>query len=991
MDIFDIAIVGAGVAGACVARECARFDARVVVLEAGLDVACGATRANSGIVHAGFDPEPGTAKARYNVEGAKLYPIWAYELGFPYKQNGSLVLAFTDDEMDAVRELAVRGARNGVDGLRVVDACELRAMEPHVSPEAKGALFAPTGGICDPYKVAFRAAENAAENGVEFRFDARVKGVERSSESGLPGYRLVLHDDSAVFARAVVNAAGTHADELAACVCGARFSIVSRRGEYRLMNTAAGAMFSHTVFQAPTKAGKGVLVTPTVHGNLLVGPNAVEQDGKDDVATTRAGLDFVMAAARKTFPELDSRAQIANFAGVRAGSSTGDFVIGEAPDAPGFFNVACFESPGLTSAPAVAADLAPRIAAFVGAGADPGFNPVVRLAPLFFSLDAAARAKAVAADPRAGRIVCRCKKVSEADVVAALHTALPVLCLDALKWRTEAMMGGCNGGFCVPEIVRIAACELGVSPDELPKRLAEGMVAASSPANYPERARAERALCDAPCAAEALRATRPCETADVRNAPGASVAACAREPSGADANDASDASGVRNASGAYDMPVARNAFGALSAASYDVVVIGGGAAGIAAACAAAREGARTLVLDREPDQGGILKQCIHNGFGLHRFGEELTGPEYASRELASLRGLAVDVVAEASVLDFGRKGDSAEAFVRVSYVAPGGACQVEAKSVVLATGSRERGVGALDMAGTRPAGVFSAGSAQNLMNLQGCLPGREVVVLGSGDIGLIMARRITLAGAHVVGVFEINQEPSGLRRNIVQCLDDFGIPLHTGQTVTRIEGEARVEAVEVSRVDPATFKAISGTQRRVACDTLLLSVGLVPENAMALAAGVELDPATGGAIVDDNLQTSVAGVFACGNALHIHDLVDFASSEGERAGVAAAQHAQRRGAGVRGGIPVAPDEGVRYVVPHFVHAESKRATLRFRTSRSFKEATVVVAARDASGEWSVVKKRRVMAAVPAEMQSIEVAGAQLAGACAVSVRVQEQR
>lgn len=928
MERFDIAIVGAGVAGACVARECARFKADVVVLEAGLDVAEGATRANSGIVHAGFDPVPGSAKARYNVEGSRLYPQWAFELGFPYKQNGSIVLAFTDGELEAVRALAQRGERNGVEGLRVIDAAELRELEPNVSPEAIGALLAPTGGICDPYKVAWHAAENAAANGVEFRFSSRVECIERSAEDG--GYALALADGCCVHARAVVNAAGVHADELAACVSDAGFSITPRRGDYRLMNTAAGAKFAHTMFQAPTEAGKGVLVSPTVHGNLLVGPNAVEQEGKDAVATQREGLDFIFDAARKTFPGLDPRTQIANFAGVRATGDTGDFVIGEAPDAPGFFNVACFDSPGLTSAPAVAVDMAPRIAAYVGAPRKESFDPVVKMPPLFSALDDRGRAAAIAADPRAGRLVCRCKKISEADVAAVLHTRIPVLCLDAVKWRTEAMMGGCNGGFCVPEIAKIVACELGVSPDELPKRLAGGMLAAAAPEQY-------------------------CATARLDHA--------AREQAEASQDSAR--------------------------AAYDVAVIGGGAAGIAAAASAAREGASVLVIDREPDQGGILKQCIHNGFGLHRFGEELTGPEYASRELAGLHGLSVDVAAEASVLGFGRADGEA---LRVAYVDPLGSHEVRAGAVVLATGSRERAVGALDVAGERPAGVYSAGSAQNLMNLQGCLSGKEAVILGSGDIGLIMARRLAFAGARVVGVFEINQEPSGLRRNIVQCLDDFGIPLYTGRTVTRIEGEGRLEAVEVSRVDPQTFKPIAGTQQRIACDTLLLSVGLVPENTMASAAGVQLDPVTGGPVVDDDFQTGVDGVFACGNALHIHDLVDFVSSEGERAGMAAARHA----AGVTGyetrrGVPVTAGEGVRYTVPQFVSDESERITLRFRTSKAFEAATVLVEARDADGAWHTVKKRRVPVAVPAEMQGIDIAGDALSQAVEVTVKVQEQR
>lgn len=927
MERFDIAIVGAGVAGACVARECARFDARIVVLEAGLDVAEGATRANSGIVHAGFDPKPGSAKARYNVAGSKLYPQWASELGFPYKQNGSIVLAFSDEELEAVRALAQRAVENGVEGVRVIDAAELQELEPAVSPQAIGALLAPTGGICDPYKVAFRAAENAAENGVDFRFDARVADIRRTGE----GYELALADGAVIFAKAVVNAAGVHADELNACVSDVAFGITPRRGDYCLMNTAEGAKFTHTMFQAPTKAGKGVLVSPTVHGNLLVGPNAVEQDSKDTADTTREGLSFIMDAARKTYPQLNGRAQVVNFAGVRATGSTGDFIIGEAPDAPGFFNVAAFESPGLTSAPAVAVDLAPRIAAYVGAGVNEQFNPVVALPPLFHSMTGEQRAAAVAADPRAGRVVCRCKKVSEADIVAAVHTKLPVLCLDAIKWRTESMMGGCNGGFCVPEIARIVARELGVTPDELPKRLAGSAVVDKAPEGYSDLVKSDSIMRD-----EAL-ATHP---------------------------------------GAQE--------------AYDVAVIGGGAAGIAAAAAAAREGARVAIIDREPDQGGILKQCIHNGFGLHRFGEELTGPEYAARELNALAGLAVDVISEASVLDFGRDSQDASEPLQVSFVDPRGAHTVRAQAVVLATGSRERGVGALNVAGSRPAGVFSAGSAQNFMNLQGCLPGREVVILGSGDIGLIMARRMTFAGAHVAGVFEINQEPSGLRRNIVQCLDDFGIPLHTGQTVTRIEGEGRIEAVEISRVDPQTYQPIPGTERRVPCDTLLLSVGLIPENTMAKAAGVQLDPVTGGAKVDDCFQTSLDGVFACGNALHIHDLVDFVSDEGEAAGRAAAHRALGRPDHAhRGGIPVVAGEGVRYTVPQFVHADSPRVTLRFRTSRAFEAALVSVEAVDAQGVATLVKKRRVMVAVPAEMQSIEVAGAGFEGASEIVVKVQE--
>lgn len=919
---FDVAIIGAGVAGCCIARECARYDMSVVVLEAGLDVADGATRANSGIVHAGYDPKPGTKKARYNVAGSILYPQWARELGFPFYRNGSLVLAFSIEELDALNGLKERGERNGVDGLHVIGAEELRELEPHVSNKAVGALLAPTGGICDPYAVAFRAAENAARNGVSFQFDSRVVGIEPDQDEGYLISVTHLKDGSLeqANARIVVNAAGVHADEIHDMVAPHAYSITPRRGEYHLLDEGTGGAFTHTMFQAPTNVGKGVLVSPTVYGNLLVGPNAVVQEDKDSAVTTADSLEQIASAARKTYPALSMRQRITTFAGVRATGDTGDFEIGEVEGVPGFYDVACFESPGLTSAPAVAVDVASQISDKLNAGKNPGFNPVLDMPRLFKLLDAEGRRHMVAADPLAGHIVCRCGEVTESDIVAALHTELPVLCLDALKWRTGAMMGRCHGGFCTPEIAKIVAREAGVAPDALPKRLWGSRIVAKAPDCYAELVADEDRV---------------------------------------------------------------HALGK----DYDVAVVGGGAAGVAAAASAAREGARVALIDREAQQGGILKQCIHNGFGLHRFGEELTGPEYAAREFADLEGLQVDVVAQTSVLDIKKCDDSAGG-LELSTLSPLGERPFAVGAVVLATGSRERGAGALGTPGTRPAGVFSAGSAQNFMNLQGCIPGHEAVILGSGDIGLIMARRLALSGVHVAGVFEIKPEPGGLRRNIVQCLDDFGIPLYTSTTVVEIEGKAQLEAVVVAKVDSGG-NPVLGTERRIPCDTLLLSVGLIPENVLAEHAGVTLDPVTGGALVDDALETSVPGVFACGNALHIHGLVDFVSEEGARAGRFAARHAL----GVEDGlgaetVPVRPGDGVRYVVPQRLHAGAGHVTLRFRTAASFELASIVVEARTASGERVELKRKRVPVAIPAEMQSVELKGVSLEDAVEVSVRME---
>lgn len=1030
----DVAIVGAGVAGCCVARECARFALKVAVFEAGLDVADGATRANSGIVHAGYDPKPGTRKARYNVEGAKLYPQWARELGFPYINNGSMVLAFTEDELGAVCGLRDRGEQNGVEGLRVIDARELRELEPNVSPEALGALLVPTGAICDPYQVAFRSAENAARNGVEFNFSSKVVGIEpvqaptadsvqavamgsgpSAAVEPAQNEGFILHIEGArgdvaeaVHARVVVNAAGVHADEIHDMVAPHAFSITPRRGEYNLMDTDMGGLFAHTMFQAPTKAGKGVLVAPTVHGNMLVGPNAVAQGDKDVTATTADGLAAITAAAKKTYPSLNMRGRITTFAGVRATGDTGDFEIGEVSGAPGFFDIACFESPGLTSAPAVAADVAARIAEKLNAAENSQFNPVLELPALFKNMSEEERRAAIAASSDAGHMLCRCNEVTEADVVAALHTKLPVLCLDALKWRTGATMGRCHGGFCMPELAKVVAREAGVAPSELPKRFAGSRLVAEAPENYVELVRNESncavgGVADA--AAKPEGASEPSEESPSSNARvnrketnGFKVEEPALAVPGADgfkvgAPSAGVEAGVPE-TGA--LQALEDSIAACSSLEYDVAVIGGGAAGIAAAASAARKGASVVLVDRESHQGGILKQCIHNGFGLHRFGEELTGPEYASRELATLEGLNVHVVRDASVLRVKNGGEGARD-ISVEIVSPQGEQTISAGAAVLATGSRERGAGALGTPGTRPAGVFSAGSAQNFMNLQGCAPGSNVVILGSGDIGLIMARRLTFAGARVAGVFEINPTPSGLRRNIVQCLDDFGIPLHTSTTVVGIEGISKLEAVIVSKVD-GHYAPIPGTERRIPCDTLLLSVGLIPENALATDAGVALDPMTGGAIVDDNFETSAAGLFACGNALHIHDLVDFVSDEGDHAGASAARRALRRSVtphatppaatSREGSAPTRAGAGVRYIVPQYVHPQTSRVTLRFRTSASFENASIVIEKRLANGEIELVKRRRVLVAVPAEMQSVALAGDAFAGAKEIMVRIE---
>lgn len=326
---------------------------------------------------------------------------------------------------------------------------------------------------------------------------------------------------------------------------------------------------------------------------------------------------------------------------------------------------------------------------------------------------------------------------------------------------------------------------------------------------------------------------------------------------------------------------------------YDIVIVGGGPAGMAAAVAARESGIENLViLERDKELGGILNQCIHNGFGLHLFGEELTGPEYAERCRQQVEEKKIPYLTGTMVLDISRER------IVTAVNETRGMMRIRAKAVILAMGCRERPRGALNIPGTRPAGIYTAGTAQRLVNMEGFLPGKEIVILGSGDIGLIMARRMTLEGARVIAVVEKLPYSGGLKRNIVQCLEDYGIPLLLSHTVTEIQGKERVEGVVISRVDE-NGASVPGTQRRIACDTLLLSVGLIPENELSKAMGLELDPRTRGPVLREGLETQLPGVFACGNVLHVHDLADHVSEEAQKAGIQAAAWIKNEKAGLR--------------------------------------------------------------------------------------------
>ncbi|MTI96128.1 MAG: FAD-dependent oxidoreductase [Firmicutes bacterium] len=413
--------------------------------------------------------------------------------------------------------------------------------------------------------------------------------------------------------------------------------------------------------------------------------------------------------------------------------------------------------------------------------------------------------------------------------------------------------------------------------------------------------------------------------------------------------------------------------------NYELIIIGGGPAGLAAAIEAKKNGLeKILILERDRELGGILQQCIHNGFGLHVFKEELTGPEYAQRFIDELHSLGIEYKLDTMVLSI------AEDRSVTALNSRDGLLQLQVGAIILAMGCRERTRGALAIPGTRPAGVFTAGTAQRFVNMEGYMVGRKVVILGSGDIGLIMARRLTLEGAEVLAVAELMPYSGGLNRNIVQCLHDYDIPLLLSHTVVDIQGQKRVEAVTIARVDE-NLRPLPGTEKRYECDTLLLSVGLIPENELSREVGIELDPRTGGPVVTEALETSAPGIFACGNVVHVHDLADWVSEEAQRAARGAARYLQ--GIAAKGArISARPGPGVRYVVPQQICRENLtgKIELLLRVTDIYNNARLQVKSGD-----KVIKSLKRLHMAPGEMESVKLAAEDLTAADSITVQVEE--
>lgn len=462
--MYDVIIIGAGVTGTACARELSRYQAKICVLEKEEDLCCGTSKANSAIVHAGYDAAEGTLKAKLNVRGNQIMEKLSEELDFPFKRNGSLVICLQEEDFPSLQALYERGIHNKVKGLQILNRDEVKKMEPNVSDEVYAALYAPSAGIVCPFGMNIAFGENAASNGVEFRFDTEVQSIRKTER----GWELLT--SKGVFeTRSIVNAAGVYADVFHNMVSKKKLHITPRRGDYCLLDRSAGEHVARTVFALPGKYGKGVLVTPTVHGNLLIGPTAVDIENKEGTNTTKEGLDHVLKMAEKNVKELPLRQVITSFAGLRAHEAGDDFVIGEPKDAPGFLDCAGIESPGLTAAPAVGEMAADMLREKLGLIKKENFISRRKgiLDPR--TLKKEEYQKLIQENPAYGNMICRCEMITEGEIRDAIRRPLGARSLDGVKRRTRAGMGRCQSGFCSPKTMEILADELGVSLDQITK------------------------------------------------------------------------------------------------------------------------------------------------------------------------------------------------------------------------------------------------------------------------------------------------------------------------------------------------------------------------------------------------------------------------------------------------------------------------------------------------------------------------------------------
>ena len=462
---YDAVVIGGGVIGSAIIRYLSLYNMKTLLVEKEEDISSGTTKANSGIVHAGYDPEPGTLKAKLNVKGAKMIKEESGKLHFDYKVNGAMVVSFSPNDDYKIDELYERGIKNGVEDMEIISGDEARRLEPNLSENITKCLYLKSSAIVCPFSLTQALSENAYENGAEFKFNTKVENVKKTEG----GYKITTNSGTTITTRAVINAAGVYGDTINNMVSEKKLHITPRRGSYMLFDNETQGMFNSTIFQLPSSKGKGVLVTPTVHGNLMIGPNSVDIPDKDDTSTTAFDLDYISKEALRTTPSIPFRKVITSFSGLRAHEDSGDFIVGEAEDAPGFFNATGIESPGLSSSLSIGEMVARMVADRLGI--EKKENPVLerKAAPRPKEMSIDERNELIKSNPSYGRIVCRCEEISEGEIIDAITRPLGARSLDGVKRRVRAGMGRCQGGFCSPKVMELIEKYASIPFDEITK------------------------------------------------------------------------------------------------------------------------------------------------------------------------------------------------------------------------------------------------------------------------------------------------------------------------------------------------------------------------------------------------------------------------------------------------------------------------------------------------------------------------------------------
>lgn len=838
---YDVLIVGAGVIGTFVARHMSKKNLKVGVIEKEDDVCCGVSKAHTAIVHCGYSGKPGSLKAKITVKANENFHNVCEDLDVEFRRCGSIITAKADKGMEKLNEKMSRGIENGVKGLEMLNREETLKIEPNISDEVIASVYAPTTGVADPWEFCVAAMENAMDNGVELFLNTKVIGMEyidRSDEKMIKvsTVNTVSTDREEYLTKYLINCAGLYSDEINNMTEDAFFKIAPRKGEYIILDKSAGDHINGFIFQAREEdAPKGVIVSPTIHGNLMVGPSTEDISDKTDTSNSIEGLEHIKKISALSVKDIPFEKTISYFAGIRPrpnwiminekGEVEGyedkvkDFILTRGKKNPNLINVAGIKSPGFTCADELGKYVYEMVyedymkaerAENIELSDNKNFNPKRKKRNRIKSLEDSEINRLISEDPDYGEVICKCNLITKGEIIDVIRRNAGALTVDGVKRRTGASMGKCHGSHCKTEIQKIIDSEIAFMNNGKNESKNDIDNTSSNTDNTYDN---KRGLLN---------------------------------------------KSTRSGNNELNNPETDKS----EKEKYDVIIIGGGIAGVSVAVNLIEKGIKSLaIVERDSKLGGILNQCIHHGFGVKYLKKNMTGPEYSNYfvkkliDLISENSVNINIMTETEALSI--KQEKKDQSLSVRVMNRDGLKEIHADSVVMSTGCIERHIGQIFLTGNRVKGIYTAGEAQRIVNIDGNTVGKKAVIIGSGDIGLIMARRLMLEGTEVLAILERNDKISGLERNKAECVDAYGIPIEFSSNIKKVYGKKNVEGLEYEK---------DGEMFKIDCDCIITSVGLEPDTDL---------------IEEFEFEDSES-VFILGNSDYVHDLVDDIAVEAEQ-------------------------------------------------------------------------------------------------------------